>query len=134
MCVSQQWLNGWIATPRENNFSQNSFFELYVCLNCGWLGWIVKSLEIPEFQNIYVVNNGWIGWFAKFRFLQTPIFKMCVLQKLLKWLNWQFVLTIFSRGSILNIPVASSGWMVELPILAKIISRETHFLNYVCRI
>ena len=129
-------MNGWIDNPGKKYFSQNLFFELCVCRNCGWIGWMVYShqnfLTKLNFQKMYVVNSGWIGWFAKFRFSQTPIFKMCVLQTLLKWLTCHFVLPIFSGGSILNIHVASSGWMVELPILAKIISRETDFSNYMC--
>ena len=130
----------------QNLDSRKLQFSKCVCFKNCWNGWIdslywlfsINSLKILltklNFQKMYVVNSGWIGWFAKSGFSQTPIFKLCVLQKLLKWLTCHFLATVLLTGYIINIPVASSGWMVELPFLAKIISRETNFSNYVCRI
>jgi hypothetical protein len=134
----------------------------YTCTSSGWIGWIDnprKSIFSRNliFTNMYVVNSGWIGWFARIRFSQTSFFELCVLQTLLKWLNWHSLLTIsiarlypthtcassgwngwianprksnFSRNLIsTNMYVVNNGWMVDSP---KVDTRKLQFSNCVC--
>ena len=114
--ASSGWF-GWIANPRKNDFSQTPNFEL--CVFQTLLKWLTcyslqTILSRDSFLYIHVASSGWIGWIGnprKNNFSQTPNFKLCVLQTLLKWLTCYSLLTILSRDSFLYIHVASSGWI-----------------------
>ena len=107
-----------------------------------------------------VTNSGWIDWFAKSGFSQTPIFELCVLQKLLygwlatfwrlfswlaisltyrlhlvvEWLNWQSWQKIFLAKLIFRIMCVPQLWLNWLNgLLSPKIPRKTQFSKNVCR-